>query len=337
MYKVHIKNNHFSHDSFPNTAQGEQVFTITRERFEVAAEKQPDVASQINVFIDWDTTHFTESMATTDVLVAWDFPTENLLELAPKLKWIHVIGAGVEHLTPMDWLPDGVILTNNKGVHAQKGGEYGIMSILMLHTRMPSIIHNQVKTKYCSLYSTPIENKTLVVIGAGNIGRSVARHAKTLGLHVIGVSRHGNPVPEVDQIVSVAKLDTVLPVADFVFVVTPLTEETKNLLNSRRLNLMKDGAGLVNIGRAAVIDYEALVKKLVDGSISGAILDVFDTEPLPPHSKYWNIPNLIITPHISADDGNNYVPLTLELFFNNMRRMINGELLQNRVNRTLGY
>ncbi len=337
MYKVHIKNNHFSPDTFPNTAQGEQVFTITRERFEVAAEKQPDVASQINVFIDWDTTHFTESMATTDVLVAWDFPTENLLELAPKLKWIHVIGAGVEHLTPMDWLPDGVILTNNKGVHAQKGGEYGIMSILMLHTRMPSIIHNQVKTKYCSLYSTPIENKTLVVIGAGNIGRSVARHAKTLGLHVIGVSRHGNPVPEVDQIVSVAKLDTVLPVADFVFVVTPLTEETKNLLNSRRLNLMKDGAGLVNIGRAAVIDYEALVKKLVDGSISGAILDVFDTEPLPPHSKYWNIPNLIITPHISADDGNNYVPLTLELFFNNMRRMINGELLQNRVNRTLGY
>ena len=118
--------------------------------------------------------------------MTWNLPTENLAEVAPNLKWIHIIGAGVEHLTPMDWLPPGVILTNNKGVHADKGGEFGIMSILMLHNHMPKIITNQAGAKYDSLYSTPIKGKTLVLIGTGSIGRAVARHAQSMGFMLLG-------------------------------------------------------------------------------------------------------------------------------------------------------
>ena len=337
MYRVHVKNNHHRADTFPNTAEGEGVFTITRERFDAAAASHPDVAAQIEVSIDWDTDNFDRHMATADALVTWDLPTENLAEVAPHLKWIHIIGAGVEHLTPMDWLPPGITLTNNKGVHAVKGGEFGIMSILMLHNHMPNIMTNQTQARYDSLYSTPIKGKTLVLIGTGSIGRAVAAHAQALGIHVIGVSRHGKALPELDEVVAVDELDRVLPRGDFIFVVTPLTRESTNLLDARRLGLMKPGAGLVNIGRAAVVDYDALVAGLNSGAIGGAVLDVFDPEPLPPESKFWSQPNLVITPHVSADDGNAYVPLTLDVFFNNMRRLINGEALENQVNTTLGY
>ncbi len=158
-----------------------------------------------------------------------------------------------------------------------------------------------------------------------------------MGLHVIGVTRHGNIIPEVDEMFAVSELDAVLPRADFVFVVTPLTEDTRDLLDRRRLELLKKGAGLVNIGRAAVVDYDALVDKLNDGSVSGAILDVFDPEPLPENSRFWKVKNLIVTPHISADDGNAYVPMTLKVVFENMQRMIKNEVLQNQVNTELGY
>lgn len=335
--KVHIKNNHFSPTTFPNTEEGETVFTITRERYQHSATDYPDIAAQLDVFIDWDTDNFAASMAEAEVLVTWNLPTENLAAIAPRLKWIHIIGAGVEHLTPMDWLPPGVQLTNNKGVHAAKGGEFGLMSILMLHNAIPTITFNQRSAHYDSIYSTPIAGKTLVLIGVGSIGKSVAAHARAIGINVIGVSRHGRPTKEVNQMVSVDQLDTVLPMADFVFVVTPLTDETRNLLNRRRLNLLKPGTGLINIGRAAVVDYAALTEKLKDGSISGAILDVFDEEPLPPDSPCWNVPNLIVTPHISADDGNAYVPMTLSVFFQNMQRYLTGQPLQNQVNPTLGY
>ena len=113
-------------------------------------------------------------MASADVLITWDLPTEGLAKAAPNLKWIHIIGAGVEHLAPTDWLPAEVVLTNNKGVHAKKGGEFGIMSILMLHNHMPQLIHNQAAAKYDSLYSIQIAGKTLVIIGTCSLSISDA-------------------------------------------------------------------------------------------------------------------------------------------------------------------
>ncbi len=132
-------------------------------------------------------------------------------------------------------------------------------------------------------------------------------------------------------------LDRVLARADFALVTTPLTPETVNLLDRRRLDLMKPTAGLINMSRAAVIDYEAVAAKLRDGSLAGAILDVFDPEPLPQTSPYWNTPSLIVTPHVSSDDVESYAPLTLDLFFDNAARYLEGRPLRNRVRPKLGY
>ncbi|MEX0809954.1 MAG: D-2-hydroxyacid dehydrogenase [Dongiaceae bacterium] len=335
--RVHIKNNHASAVTFPNTPEGEAVFTITRERFDAVARDYPDVAPKLDVFIDWDTDNFASSMKTADVLVTWDLPTENLASVAPNLRWIHIIGAGVEHLCPMGWLPAGVTLVNNKGAHAAKGGEFGVMAIFMLHNRMPGIVENQKTRRWESLYSTPIAGKTVLVIGVGSIGGAVARLIKPYDVTVIGVSRHGRPASGVDRMVTTAELDSVLPLADYVFMATPLTEETRGLMDRRRLALMKPGSGIVNVGREGVMDYAALAEQLRRGHLSGAILDVFDPEPLAPESPLWQTPNLIVTPHVSADDGDSYVAITLKLFFDNMRRHLNGEPLRNMVDSKLGY
>jgi phosphoglycerate dehydrogenase-like enzyme len=126
----------------------------------------------------------------------------------------------------------------------------------------------------------------------------------------------------------------VLPHADFILVAVPLTKETINIIGRKELNLLPTRAGLINMSRSATVDYEALAEKLVCGELGGAILDVFETEPLPSDSPLWWTPNLIITPHVSSDDSENYIPLTLDLAFENIRRYLNGKPLKNRVRLT---
>ena len=276
-------------------------------------------------------------MRTAEVLVTWDLPTADLARIAPNLRLIHIIGAGVEHLWPMDWVPEGVTVVNNRGAHADKAGEYGLMAVLMLHNRLPAIIGNQRRAHWESLYSTPIQGKSLLVIGAGSIGAAVAKRCRALGMHVIGVTRHGRPLGAVDEMYTPDRLDDLLPRADFVFVSVPLTPETRNLLDARRQGLMKPGAGVVNVGRSATVHYGALADNLRSGHLSGAVLDVFDPEPLPPSSPLWNAPNLVVTPHVSADDGESYVALTLELVFRNLERLLEAKPLVNAVRPELGY
>ena len=269
--------------------------------------------------------------------MCWDLPTENLREVAPNLKWIHIIGAGVEHLCPMDWVPNDLVITNNKGAQADKAGDFGLMAVMMLHCHIPAIASNQVRSHWLSLYSTPIEGRTVLIVGVGSLGGGAAKQLKKLGIRVLGISRHGNPHPHVDEMGTMDQLNEFLGRADQVFVATPMTPETENLMSRERLLCMKPGAGIINIGRAATMDYDALVELLGTGHISGAILDVFDPEPLPEDSPLWTTPNLMVMPHISADDGDTYVETTLTIFLNNMRRFIAGEPLNNIVRPDLGY
>src|SRR5210317_814511 len=193
--RLHIKNNHAGPDTFPSTPESEPVFTISMERYRQAAASYPELAARLDVFVDWDTDNWAESMREAEILLTWDLPTANLAEIAPKLKWIHCIGAGVEHMCPMDWVPEGVTITNNKGAHADKAGEFALMAVLMLHNKMPAILSNQRSATWNSLFSTPIEGKTVGLIGVGSIGVGAATQLAKMPVQVIGVSRHGRPHP----------------------------------------------------------------------------------------------------------------------------------------------
>ena len=335
--RVHVKNNHAHPDTFPPTPEAEPVFTTTRQRYDAVLESWPDLKHGLTTTIDWDTENFAEAMRTAEVLMCWDLPTENLAVVAPNLRWIHIIGAGVEHLCPMDWVPEGVVITNNKGAQARKAGDFALMAVLMLHSRIPAIVTNQRRNLWNSLYATPVEGTTVLIVGVGSLGGGAADRLHGAGLRVLGISRHGKPHPSVEMMGTPRDLDSLLPEADHVLVCVPATPETVGLIDRKRLQALKPGAGLINIGRAATVDYDAVVELLESGHLSGAVLDVFDPEPLPADSPLWTTPNLMVMPHISADDGETYVETTLSIFFDNMRRFMAGEGLRNIVRPELGY
>jgi phosphoglycerate dehydrogenase-like enzyme len=132
-------------------------------------------------------------------------------------------------------------------------------------------------------------------------------------------------------------LDAALPNADFVVLAAPLTPDTSGMFDRRRLSLLKPGAGLFNIGRAGLLDHDALATNLKSGAISGAILDVFDPEPLPADSPLWDVPGLIMMPHVTSDDADAYLPMTYDLIFANADRLAQNKPLINRVDPALGY
>jgi len=335
--RIHVKNNHWAPGSFPTDAEGEKVFTITNSHFEKAFKKFPKIKEKVEIFIDWDEDNFNSSMSSSDILIAWNFPTANLKKISPNLKWIHCISAGIDHLLPLDWMFEELILTNNSGVHSKKAGEYGLMSVLMLQNHLPKIMTNQKNKKFVSLFSNPIAGKTIVVVGTGSLGGAMIHHLSQLGPNIIGVNRKGGTIKGCSKVITVDKIDSVLPEADILYLATPETPETKNLISRERLDLLKPSCGIVNIGRQSAIDYEALCEKLTAKKIAGAILDVFTHEPIKSDSKLWSVPNLIITPHVSADDGESYVRLTLELFMKNLELFINNKPLVNQVDKKLGY
>jgi len=335
--KIHVKNNHWAPGSFPTDAEGEKVFTITNSHFEKAFKKFPKIKEKVETFIDWDEDNFNSSMSTSDILIAWNFPTSNLKKISPNLKWIHCISAGIEHLLPLDWMYEKLIITNNSGVHSKKAGEYGLMSVLMLQNHLPKITTNQKNKKFVSLFSSPIAGKTIVVVGTGSLGASMIKLIAPLGPKIIGVNKKGDNVEGCQKVVTTDKIDNVLPEADILYLALPETPETKNIINRKRLNLLKPSCGIVNIGRQSAMDYDALNCKLKKNELAGAILDVFSPEPIEPGSKFWDTPNLIITPHVSSDDGESYVRLTLELFMKNLELFINNKPLVNQVDKKLGY
>ena len=327
------------------------VFRIDEEKIASAIARYPRLAGRVNATLtrtrsryggdpgwsDEDLARFYEEMRDADVLVGYMFPTENLAEVAPRLKWIHIIGAGVEHLHPLSWLPEGVILTNNRGAHAPKTCEYVMMTILMLGNHMPRLATAQRQRRWDGHFLSVVAGETLVVLGAGKQGSAAALAAKRLGLRTVGVDIDTRGRENFDLVVPPGELYDVLPQADCVGVTLPLTPETEKCFGARAFAAMKPGAGFFNISRGRIVDTEALLQALHAGKLSGAVLDVFETEPLPADSPLWSAPNLTITPHMGCDDEKNYIPRTLDIVLYNVGRLLAGEPLENRVDPVRGY
>jgi phosphoglycerate dehydrogenase-like enzyme len=319
-----------------NAPDVNEVFDISARRVDDALARHPEVAHRVRVSIGYGGDILDRELATADAIFCWNFDRRDLRRRAPNLRWVHAHGAGVSHLMPLDWLPPGAVLTNSRGVHGQRATEYAFMAILMLNNRIPEMIANQQQARWQKAFSTGIEGKTLLIVGVGHIGRDVATWAKRAGMHVLGIRRTGRPRRNVDEMHKPEDLHGLLPRADFVLVSAPHTDASHHMLGARELAMLKAGAGLVNYSRANLVDYDALRAKLEAGEIS-AVLDVFDPEPLPAESPLWQTPNLVITPHCSSDDSEQYTPRTLDMVLRNMQRFIEGRPLTNRVSRKHQY
>jgi glyoxylate/hydroxypyruvate reductase A len=327
---------HTIHLHVENSADVNEVFDISASRVADALTRHPDVAGRLRVSIGYGGDILERELKTADAVYCWDFDRHDLRRRAPMLRWVHVHGAGVSHMMPLDWLPPGAMLTNSRGVHGQRATEYAFMAILMLNNRVPEMIANQQRGHWQEVFSTGIEGKTLLIIGVGHIGRDVAAWARRAGMRVLGIRRTGKPRRNVDEMYKPENLHALLPRADFVLVSAPHTDASHHMIGARELALLKTGAGLVNYSRANLVDYDALRESLEAGALS-AVLDVFDPEPLPASSPLWRTPNLVITPHCSSDDRDQYTPRTLDLVLGNMKRFIEGRPLMNRVSRKYQY
>ena len=312
------------------------LFQLTEPIYAAAQRRHRALAKRLKVTIGWDGDILDEALKTADFMINSSPPRENLRARAPNLQWLQTTGAGIDGLLPLDWLPDDVTLTNNSGAHGDKAEDACAMALLMLQMRMPDICANQRDRKWDPIYTEPIAGKTAVIIGFGDLGSAAGRAAHKLGLKVIAVTRSGKAGRPAHAVCKTSRIESVLPKADFVIVTTPLTAETRNLMNRARLDLMKPTAGLINIGRSPVVDYDALLEKLEKNELSGAVLDVHSPEPLPPDSPMWTTRNVIVMPHVSCDDPR-YMDFLCDTWFDNFARKLAGKPLLHQVDRKLGY
>lgn len=328
-----------------------KVFRMDKERLEAALSRHPLVREIADFEIcrtstsfentlgwnDGDYEMFYRAVSDKDAIIGYMFPLDTFRDRAPQVKYIHIIGAGVEHLFPLTWMPEHTKITNSRGAHAPKTCEYAMMAMLMLGNNIPRLATAQREHRWDGHFLTVVEGKTALIVGCGKQGSAVALAAKRLDIKAIGVDPRVASKEGFEKIVHPDKILKVLPEADYVFLTMPSTKDTFHFFGSSHFEVMKPGAGFVNICRGKVLDEEALLLALESGKISGAILDVYDQEPLPPSSPLWTAKNVVLTPHMGCDDEVNYIPRCLDIFFDNLIRMTKDEELDNLVDRNLGY
>lgn len=314
------------------------LFDFSRSMWDAVAARAPDIGLGHDVSIGVTPADFVAALRDAEALVCDASVIKALFPCAaPHLKLIFLTNAGLDRLAPFDWLPAGVVLMNNRGTHAAKSGEFAIMSILMLANRVPTMVTNQRQGKWRKLWGSVLSGRNLSVIGLGTLGGAAATQAAHFGMHVTGVRAHPAPHPACDTVIATDGLDDVLPETEFLLLACPLTAATRGLITRARLECLPPGAGIVNIGRGELVDQDALCDLLDAQHLSGAVLDVFTPEPIPPGHRLWSTPNLVISPHTSADDPATYNRHSLAIFLDNLRAWRDGQPLPNRFDIARGY
>ncbi|MDA7965581.1 D-2-hydroxyacid dehydrogenase [Ruegeria sp.] len=287
---------------------------------QVAAASAPDTLDDI--------------LTEAEVLLAFRPPADSLAKAA-NLRWLHHTSAGVDALMPARDHLNGVTVTNSSGIHSLIA-DYCICTILMLHWNFPKVLENQRNRNWSMFRTPPLEEFTLGIVGLGSIGKEVVRRAQGCSMNIVGMRRSGDPVPGVSQVYRPDQMAEMLPQCDFVVLATPGTAETRKLIGAPELELMKDTAFLINVGRGDVVDEAAVTHALQSGQIAGAALDVFEQEPLPDDSPLWSMENVIVTPHVSGTTSR-YTERVVGKFCENLEKYRAGEPLPNIVDLDRGY
>ena len=250
------------------------------------------------------------------------------------LRWVSVGGSGTDHLG--SWDPARLTVTNAAGVAAEVMAQYVIGGILHFALGFPAFAQHQRARAWTAGSVTWVAGRTISILGLGKTGQAIAKLSKALGMQVIGVRAHPAPTSGVDRVEAMDKLHDVLGAADYVAVCLPLTPATRSLIDAAAFQALKPGAVLADVSRGGIVRQAALLQALQDGRVAGAILDVFETEPLAPDNPLWTMNNVVITPHCSSVyDG--WERRAMEMFCDNLDRWLAGQALENVVDPGKGY
>jgi phosphoglycerate dehydrogenase-like enzyme len=289
---------------------------------------------------------------------------DRLLARAPRLNYVHSASAGVERALTAAARDRGLVITNARGVFSRPIAEYVVMMILAVSRRLPGLLELQRERTWQPLEGVELRDVTVGIVGLGSIGRAVGALATAFGCRVVAVRRRSDGSASVtgqdgeararngagdvddpersfgevmlDRVGGPDTLPRLLGESDFVVLAAPLTPETDNMIDEAALAAMKPGAWLINIARGRLVDERALIHALRDGRIGGAVLDTFREEPLPATSPFYDLPNVIVTPHTSWSSGR-VLDRSVGLFCDNLRRFAAGEPLVNLIDPAAGY
>jgi phosphoglycerate dehydrogenase-like enzyme len=285
------------------------------------------------------------AIAEADAYVGFGMPRV-LFTAGRRLRWVHTAAAGVGSLLFPEMIESDVVLTNSAGIHAAPMAEHVLGGILYLLRQFDVAVAQQRDRVWNrepfvgpSTKVRELGECRVLIVGAGGIGTEIGRRLTALGARCIGVRRRPERgIPQgFEAVYGVADLDSLLSAADILIIAAPATAETRALVTAERLDHLPQGAIVVNVARGSLLDERALAERLRDGRLSGAVLDVFEREPLSSDSDLWDIPRLLLTPHVSATSPGGYWRRELELFIDNWNRFASGRSLRNVVDKRAGY
>lgn len=277
-----------------------------------------------------------DALPGADALFVWDFRSTAVgrawpVERPPR--WVHVAAAGVDRLP----LAELTTVTNSRGVFDEPIADYVLLLVLAFARDLTTTLRLQAAHEWRHRETERLAGARALVVGTGPIGRAIGRRLATFGLRVTGAGRRARLAdPDLGEVVDPAGLPAALAVADYVVLAAPLTEQTRGMIDAAALARMRRTARLVNVARGELVVQPDLVAALRAGTIAGAALDVFADEPLPADSPLWDLPNVIVSPHMSGDLIGWRTEL-VELFLANLRRFVAGEPMRNVVDKALGY
>jgi phosphoglycerate dehydrogenase-like enzyme len=294
--------------------------------------------------IDWVILPAPEGICPTDlrgieVAYLWDYRSKLLRDIwstLPDLRWVHVAAAGVDALLFPEMVESPVMLTSSRGAFDESVAEFGLALMLTFAKRINETMLNQIERRWKPFETQLLSGRTVAIVGFGAIGHLLGRKCRALGMRVVGARRSGEPHPDADEMHTLQDLDSVLPGADYLVLVLPQTDETRQVIGGTELRQMRPDSVLINIGRGSAVDELALAAALEARTIRGAALDVFQREPLPQDHPLWKQPNAVITPHMASDAVGWQLRLA-DVFSENLVRYRAGEPLLNQIDKTRGY
>jgi D-2-hydroxyacid dehydrogenase (NADP+) len=284
-----------------------------------------------------------QGLADCDAAYTWILNTSEL-DRAPKLRWVHTSAVAVETLCLQDLFARDIVVSNTRGVQAVPIAEHVMAVVLAFAKHLPAVLEHQrhahwAQNEFVGLHLPwLLRGRTLGLIGVGTIGLEIAARAKAFGMRVVAVRRRITPgeISHVDDAFGPDQLGEMLGQCHVLVVAAPLTPYTSGMLGAREFRQLPRGALVVNVGRAKIIDTDALIAALHSGHLGGAALDVFPQEPLPSDHPLWTCPNVILSPHTSGFREGHWEEV-VELFAENLERFERGEALRFRVEPELGY
>jgi phosphoglycerate dehydrogenase-like enzyme len=295
-----------------------------------------------HTFLDaWDRDTVRQLLPQAEVAFT-PFVDRDVFASASRLRWVQSPAVGVGSLMFPELLASPVVLTSARGIRARSIAEHVLGVTIALARLIPATLRAQAEHRWAQeeleTETRTLQGQRMGIVGLGAIGVEVVKIAAPFGFRITAIRRRAGQAPPdgVEAVWTPDRLPDLLAQSDVVVLAAPHTPETKRLIGREQIDRMKRGALLVNIARGKLVDDAALIEALRDGRLGGAALDVFSQEPLEPSSPYWDLPNVIITPHTSGAMKDYWTPL-VALFADNLRRFEKGEPLLNVVDKVAGY